>query len=192
MSDLLFEAVVLSFVIAAAVSDAIRFEIPDRISVAIVIVALASIAVKAYEAGPAGLGPLREIVFFVLFWKAFLWHAAAGSVTLVLLVGVALLLKGEEAIGGGDIKIMASLALFFGFGPSLVLCMLGASVAGYVLLLFTYCLRRWPQLRLAASAEWVRRAAVGQPASEMRNPIPFAVAIAFGVLVAICNDGVVQ
>ena len=139
--------------IAAALSDAVRYTIPNWLCGAIAILfPLAAVA--------AGLG-----------WAQTGMHLLGGS--LALLIGFALFAPGW--IGGGDAKLFAAAALWFGW-DGLFPLLFHTAIAGGGLVLALLILRQAaPFARLPAG--WIRQTALEQGA-----PVPYGLAIAAGVL----------
>jgi prepilin peptidase CpaA len=132
---------VAAMLAAAAISDIRRMWIPDRYWLGI---ALAFAAAATPQP----------------------WQVAAGGVATALLVfvgGAALFARGW--IGGGDVKLLSSLALWAGF-DGLAALLFDTALAGAVL-----ALAMLVQLRRRTPANW----RVHQP---LRQPMPFGVAIA--------------
>ena len=123
--------------------------------------------------------PLALLAVFILFvlvtgmtGSAFAWHLAAGLAGFA--VGFALFAFGF--IGGGDAKLFATVALWFGFAD-LGSYALVASVLGGALTLALLALRRLP-LPLAGQPWLVRL-------HDARSGVPYGVALAAGALVVL-------
>jgi prepilin peptidase CpaA len=101
-------------------------------------------------------------------------HAAAGSIG--LLAGFALF--GLGYIGGGDAKLFACVATWFGLHdlPGYVLT---ASLFGGALTLVLLAGRRWPLPSIAAGQPWIAK--LHEPSSG----IPYGVALAAGALASL-------
>jgi prepilin peptidase CpaA len=120
--------------------------------------------------------PLALFAAFLLFvpvagitGAAFAWHLAAGLVGLA--AGFALFASGF--IGGGDAKLFAAVALWFGFAD-LASYALIATVIGGALTLLLLALRQLPLPVIGMP--WLRRLA------DARSGIPYGVALAAGAL----------
>jgi prepilin peptidase CpaA len=137
-----------------AVSDLCRFDIPNWISVALSASFLAAALAQGWEV------------------SAMLSHLGAGA--LMLLIGF--ILFALKLFGGGDAKIMAAAALWFGWGglaPFLLITTLGGGVLAVALVVF----RRLPLPGFLAS-----KACIRQLHSE--NPgVPYGVAIAVAAFI---------
>ncbi|WP_207461712.1 prepilin peptidase [Azospirillum sp. SYSU D00513] len=136
----------------AMVSDLRTMEIPDGVSVALV----AAFLVGGLAGGAA--------------WTVLLAHAGAGLA--VFLAGV--LLHRAGLWGGGDVKLGAVLALWFGWG-ALPAWGLAVSLIGGVLTLALLALRRRPLT--AGAPSWLARLATPG------EGVPYGVAIGGGALV---------
>ncbi len=124
--------------VAAAVSDAVRYKIPNWASLALV-----GLFVAAAIAGPAPLAGYWDnlvvgLAVFALGFALFQW----------------------TGMGGGDAKLAAAIALWSGFsGLQDLMLWLALSMAGLVVMLVL--IRRLPKLAFAQS---VRMLQVGAPA----------------------------
>ena len=136
-----------------AASDLLTMTISNRISLVLV---AGFLALAAF----GGMG-LQE----------FLMHLGAGAT--VLVVAFACFAIGQ--VGGGDAKIAACVALWFGFGHILEF-LLFASLFGGVLTLLLLQLRQWPLPRLLNGQAWLLRL------HDKRSRVPYGVALAFGAL----------
>ena len=137
----------------AAVSDLFTMTISNRVSLALIagFVALAVLG---------GMG-LHDILL----------HFGAGAA--VLVVAFACFAMGW--VGGGDAKIVACVALWFGFGHILdfLLC---ASLFGGALTLLLLQLRQWPLPYPLNGQAWLLRL------HDKRSKVPYGIALAFGAL----------
>jgi prepilin peptidase CpaA len=139
------------FLAFAAIKDAMSFTIPNWLN--------ASIALTF---------PLAA-AFLGMGWMEFGLHLAVGAGALV--IGMALFAPGW--IGGGDAKLIAAAALWFGW-PDAMMFLAKSALMGGVLAFVLILLRRLvPATSL--SAGWVARTplAVGAPA-------PYGIALAAG------------
>ncbi|MFO0997842.1 MAG: prepilin peptidase [Alphaproteobacteria bacterium] len=147
-------AVVVFYVLmllAAAAFDVWRFEIPNSISVALV---LAFVGVAL--AGPATVD----------------WASHGGAAALVFVVGLVLFRFGIA--GGGDVKLMAAIALWAGL-PLLPIYLVGVALFGGLLSLALLSVRA--VVRAPALARCVPARVAGWPIITNRQYIPYAVAI---------------
>lgn len=142
----------------AAWSDLFTMTISNRVSILLV----AGFAVMAVL---VGLSPADM-----------LWHAAAGL--LVLAIAFACFAFGW--IGGGDAKLAAATALWFGFAH-LMEYLLIASVFGGALTLALLMARTWPLPLVLANREWAQRL------HEPRGGIPYGIALAAAAIVIYPN-----
>ena len=145
---------------AAAISDARRFIIPNTLSIALVAGFFVAFALS-------GLG-----------WAALANHLAAGTV--MLLIGVALF--AFNIAGAGDGKLLAAAALWMGypgFVPALVyVCFAGGALSLFIVLAWVF-LRWYPRL----SVMFPKLADLA--AKPLRGlPAPYGVAIAVGAVLA--------
>lgn len=137
----------------AAASDLFTMTIPNRVS-------LLLIAGFFILAGLTGM-PLPEIGM----------HVAAGLT--VLAVTFACFAFGW--IGGGDAKVAAAAALWFGF-PPLAGYLIYASLFGGALTLLMLQFRQWPLPYSLLSQEWLQRL------HRKDSGIPYGIALALGAL----------
>jgi prepilin peptidase CpaA len=107
------------------------------------------------------------------------WSGAGLSLaTFVIVLGLGMALWAPGWLGGGDVKLIAAGALWFGW-PNVLIFILFAAAAGGVLALALIALRRLaPALPL--SAETLAKSALAPGA-----PAPYAVAIAAGALLTL-------
>ena len=138
----------------AASSDLFTMKISNRISLALI----AGFVVLALFGG-MGL-------------HDFLMHLAAGAIVLV----VAFTCYAIGQVGGGDAKIAACVALWFGFGH-LMEFLLFASLFGGALTLALLQFRQWPLPRLLNGQDWLLRL------HDKHSRVPYGLALAFGALV---------
>ncbi|MEE2565790.1 A24 family peptidase [Hyphobacterium marinum] len=137
----------------AALKDAMSFTIPNWLSGAVALVFPLAAALM-------GIG-----------WAEFGLHLAVGVGALVL--GMALYAPGW--IGGGDAKLIAAAALWFGW-PDAVIFLGKSALMGGALAVTLLMLRRIvPATRL--SAGWVARTPLAEGA-----PAPYGIALAAGAL----------
>ncbi len=141
--------------IYAALSDMFTMTIANRVSVLLIV---AFFAVAPF----IGLG-----------WADLGWHLAAFA--LVLAITFALFAVG--AMGGGDAKLLASTALWMGFGPALMDYLLFATLAGGVLTLVLIVFRRSALATYAGEVRVLRRLVD-------EKDIPYGIALAIGGLAA--------
>jgi prepilin peptidase CpaA len=137
----------------AAVSDILTMTISNRVSLLLI----------------AGFFVLAGFTGMSL--EAIGWHAAAGLAVLV----VAFTCFAFGWIGGGDAKVAASAALWFGFAHQLDY-LVAASIVGGALTLIILQLRRWPMPAFLISQDWLVRL------HDKRTGIPYGVALAAGAL----------
>jgi prepilin peptidase CpaA len=144
----------------AASSDLLTMTISNRLSIALA----------------GGFGVLTIISGMAL--PAIGWHLAAGALVLV----VSFVLFAQGWIGGGDAKLAAATALWFGF-DHLLDYLLYASLFGGVL---TLLLLQFRHLRLPAKLaqqEWIQRL------HEPTTGVPYGIALAAAALVVYPQTG---
>lgn len=108
-----------------------------------------------------------------LGWSEIGWHAAAGALVLVVCFGF----FAAGWMGGGDAKLAAATALWFGFGQ-LMPYLLYTAIFGGVLTLLIVTLRRAPLPAMAQGWAWARRLHAAD------QGVPYGVALALaGLLV---------
>ncbi|MBR0691842.1 prepilin peptidase [Bradyrhizobium lablabi] len=139
----------------AAASDLFTMTIPNRVSLGLL-------------AGFMLLAPLTGMSVHDM-----LSHAGAGA--LVLVVSFAMFAMGW--IGGGDAKVAAAAALWFGF-DHLLNFLVYASVLGGALTLLLLQLRQWPLPYPLVSQAWLARL------HDKQTGIPYGIALALGALLA--------
>jgi len=132
--------------------------------------------------------PLAVIAAFVVFvfaaglsGAALGAHLAAGAVGLA--AGFALFAAG--VVGGGDAKLFAATAMWFGFGD-LVSYVLAASVLGGGLTLILLMLRQIPLPQALMRQPWLVRL------HDTRAGIPYGAALAAGALLALPHSGLLH
>ena len=142
--------------IGAALQDGWRLRISNLFPIAIV---------ACFAAWGAVIGPEFDI------WQ--------NLVAFLLCLAIGLFLFSREWLGGGDVKLLAALALWFDFagaGQFLVFTMIGGGLVALALIAFR---------RLLPAT-----AGTGVAAFRRRGPIPYGLAIAAGALLAIHLHGV--
>jgi prepilin peptidase CpaA len=118
-----------------------------------------------------GAGFLLLAVLSGMGPTAILIHVGAGAVVLV----IAFLCFAMGWIGGGDAKVAAAAALWFGFGH-LMNYLLYASLFGGALTLLLIQFRQWPLPYPLASQAWLLRLHAKE------SGIPYGIALAIGAL----------
>jgi prepilin peptidase CpaA len=106
-----------------------------------------------------------------LSWSQIGWHLAAGSLVLFACFGM----FAAGWIGGGDAKLAAATALWFGFDQLMPYLML-AGVAGGLLTLLILNLRSGPLPAMAENWSWARRLHAAD------QGVPYGIALAFSAL----------
>ncbi|MGC1302417.1 MAG: prepilin peptidase [Caulobacteraceae bacterium] len=150
-------------VIAAALTDATSYTIPNRLS--------AFLAVAFVPAALAmGMSPL-----------AFAISLGMGVAGLAL--GIAMF--ALRWIGGGDAKLLAACALWLGLG-AITPFLLWTGVAGGVLALGLMGLRKFPAPLAASGPPWFGR--LMKPGGD----VPYGVAIAVGALFALPHASILN
>ena len=103
--------------------------------------------------------------------NAMLWHIGAGCMVLAVAFGC----FAMGWVGGGDAKVAATAALWFGFAH-LMNYLLYASVFGGVLTLLLLQLRQWPLPYALTGQAWLLRLHAKE------SGIPYGIALAIGAL----------
>jgi prepilin peptidase CpaA len=137
----------------AAASDLFTMTISNRVSLAL-------------AAGFLALAVLSGLGFYDI-----LSHIGAGFT--VLAVAFACFAMGW--VGGGDAKVAAAAALWFGFGH-LLNYLVYASLFGGVLTLLLLQFRQWPLPYPLAGQAWLNRL------HDKQSGIPYGIALAIGAL----------
>lgn len=137
----------------AAASDLFTMTIPNRVPLALAVGFLALALLS-------GMG-LQEM----------LYHAGAGATVLV----VAFSCFAMGWIGGGDAKVAAAAALWFGFGH-LLNYLVYASLFGGALTLLLLQFRQWPLPYPLAGQAWLTKLHAKE------TGIPYGIALAIGAM----------
>ncbi|MEH2552582.1 prepilin peptidase CpaA [Bradyrhizobium algeriense] len=138
----------------AAASDLFTMTISNRVSLALIagFVALAVLG---------GMG-LHDILL----------HFGAGAAVLVVAFGC----FAMGWVGGGDAKVAASVALWFGF-DHLLNYLLYVSLLGGALTVLLIQFRQWPLPSLLTGQPWLNRL------HDKQSGIPYGIALAIGALI---------
>ncbi len=142
-----------ALMVFAAISDLFTMTISNRISLLLV----AGFALLAAVGGMS----LESIGM----------HLAAGFAVLV----VAFVCFAFGWVGGGDAKLVAATALWFGF-DYLMIYLAYAAVAGGILTLLILQFRTWPMPKPLLSQEWAHRL------HDRKSGVPYGIALAVGAL----------
>jgi prepilin peptidase CpaA len=137
----------------AAASDLLTMTIPNKIS-------LLLIAGFALLAGLGGMS-IHDV----------LMHLGAGAIVLA----AAFCFFAMGWVGGGDAKLAAAIALWFGFGH-LMDYLVYAALLGGALTFLIIQFRKWPLPGLISSQSWVQRL------HETKGGVPYGIALAIGAL----------
>jgi prepilin peptidase CpaA len=137
----------------AAASDLLTMTISNRVSLALI------------------AGFLALALFGGMGLHDMLMHVAAGAV--VLVVAFACFAMGW--VGGGDAKVVACVALWFGF-DHLLEYLVYASLFGGALTLLLIQFRLWPLPNPLARQDWLNRL------HDRQAGIPYGIALALGAL----------
>jgi prepilin peptidase CpaA len=138
----------------AAASDLLTMTISNRVSLALV------------------AGFLALALFSGMDLSDMLLHFGAGAIVLVVAFGC----FAMGWVGGGDAKIAAAAALWFGFGH-LLDYLVYASLFGGVLTLLLLQFREWPLPYMLAGQAWLLKLHAKE------TGIPYGIALAVGALV---------
>lgn len=109
----------VAMLVGASFIDLKHFIIPDEFSI---------YAVPAGVLGAAAIGWLAPGL--AVSWKQSLVGALAGGLVLIVVAGVYWLLRKEEGMGFGDVKLLAMIGSFLGAFPGLFAVLLVGSVIG--------------------------------------------------------------
>jgi prepilin peptidase CpaA len=161
MAEVLMLLIFPALLLAAAGWDLASYTIPNYLPLAV----LAAFCVFVLVVGL----PLTAVG----------WHLAAGLCALVL--GFAFF--ALNWIGGGDAKLFATVALWFGFSD-LLTYVLAASLLGGALTLTLLMARRVPLPAALGNQAWLLRL------HDERAGIPYGVALAAGALIVLPKTGI--
>jgi len=114
-----------------------------------------------------------------LSWEQLGWHLGAGFLVLCVCFGF----FAAGWIGGGDAKLAAVTALWFGFDQLLPYVFI-SSVAGGALTLLLLRLRKMPLPRPATSWGWAQRL------HDKDEGVPYGIALAFAALVVLPDTAI--
>lgn len=145
----------------AAASDIVSMTISNRLCLVLV----ASFALCAVSVG--------------LTWTQLGWHLASGLLVLAVCFGF----FAAGWIGGGDAKLAAATALWFGFDQLLPYILI-SSFAGGALTLALLSLRQMPLPRPAAGWSWAQRL------HDKDEGVPYGVALAFAALIVLPDTAI--
>jgi prepilin peptidase CpaA len=143
----------------AALSDVMSLRIPNLLTGAIVVLAVV-----------AGLFVVRDVDW---------WLSHIGAGVLVLVIGMALFATGK--IGGGDIKMMAAVALWHGFDKLAPLMIIIGIIGGFVGIVF-FALRHFG-FGMMLAIHGVRLQSLES------KGVPYGVAIAAGSVMMLALGG---
>ncbi|MGO4171087.1 A24 family peptidase [Bosea sp. TAF32] len=107
------------------------------------------------------------------------WHVAAGLIVLAVSFG----LFAAGWIGGGDAKLAAATALWFGFDQLIPYLMI-AGILGGLLTLLILRLRAYPLPLPAADWGWARRLHAA------KEGVPYGIALAFAALLVLPDTAI--
>lgn len=119
------------------------------------------------------------VMLLGLPWNVIGSHLAAGGLVLAICFG----LFAAGWIGGGDAKLAAVTALWFGFDQLMPYLALGAMFGG-VLTLLMLVLRSAPLPAVAANWSWARRLHAAN------NGVPYGIALALSALFTLPETGI--
>lgn len=163
-------AVFGTVMLGIAITDARNYVIPDGFTV----FGLIFVLVTAVISGARG-----ELTPFAMPWEALVGACAgAGAIAIVGWLGEVVLKK--EAMGFGDVTLMAVVGAALGPARSLLVIFLGAAVGAITFLLVVYPVVRWRGVRREAQIELplgVRQTALPQ--------VPFGVFLAPAAVLAL-------
>lgn len=140
----------------AAASDLVSMTISNRLC--LFLVAGFAVCCVLLGLGPAAIG----------------WHLAAAALVLVVAFG----LFAAGWIGGGDAKLVAATALWFGF-DQLMPYLLMAAFLGGLLTILVLRLRSRPLPAFAENWSWMRRLHAAN------EGVPYGIALAFAALLVL-------
>lgn len=124
------------------------------------------------------------IIGLYLCWLAFAGFQAdiwQNAVLFVLVLTVGTLLFARDWLGGGDVKLLAAIALWFDLAGGMAL-LAYVTIGGGIVALGLILLRRLLPARV--------REGVGWAGLQVRGPIPYGIAIAAGTILCVHLNGV--
>lgn len=190
---LLIQVVVLSGLVVSTFVDFDHFEIPDEISIGGMVVApVCSLLVPSLHADTwlartfSDSGAVDRAGALV----GSLGGIAVGGGILLLIGAVGKRLYGREAMGLGDVKLLAAGGGFVGPGGALVALLIGsfvASIAGLLAVVRFTLLSQRRARRRGGSKPWVKSLRVGRIAGRY---LPFGpyLGIGIGIVLLAWND----
>lgn len=123
--DLLEDATLLFILLGIAVSDARTYTIPDGFSLSGIVLGLMLCFL------PGGITPLESVVGLLV---------GGGSLYLVALLGEYIFKK--EAMGGGDVKMLAMIGAFLGWPGVLFTLFVGSLIGSFIFGWINFVLRK--------------------------------------------------
>jgi leader peptidase (prepilin peptidase)/N-methyltransferase len=174
--EMLRAAMFLTILLGIAMTDAREYIIPDEFSI-----------------GGTALGLAFSLPFIggALPWRAALLGAAAGY---ALLLGIGYLGRkafGRDAMGGGDVKMMAMVGAFTGIWGMFLTLMIGAFV-GIVVHLVTTPLRRRPAASTTAASPDVESMSADELSAHGYVPFGVSLAIAAALVFGIGAESIID
>ncbi|MEM7425004.1 MAG: prepilin peptidase [Pseudomonadota bacterium] len=163
MLDVLILVIFPAAMIYAAVSDITTMTISNWIS----LVLIAAFPVLAYASGMA--------------WTDIGWHFAAAG----LMLALGFTLFAFNVLGGGDAKLLAAAALWFGWSDLFTLLVYTA-LFGAPICIFLLAFRNWPLPEKLSQIKWIDRL------HDAKAGAPYGVAICAAGLVAYADTPMMQ
>lgn len=127
---------------------------------------------------PVGLVALFGLWLGVVGLEADIWK---NAVLFAGFLGVGTLLFAKGWFGGGDVKLLAAIALWFDFDGGLALFIWTTIGGGFLALLFIALRRMLPLPAAGAEGGWA--------AFKRKGPIPYGLAIAAGAILCAQTNG---
>jgi prepilin peptidase CpaA len=124
----------------------------------------------------AGIAAAFIIFAVIVGLPAAAWGAHFAAAAVALVAGFALF--AARFIGGGDAKLFAATALWFGFGDLMSYALVAALIGGVLTLAFLAA-RHLPLPAVLVRQSWIARL------HDPRSGIPYGVALAAGALVVL-------
>ena len=184
--DMAFQAVFIALVIVAALIDLRTMRIPNKLVIALLALWAVRTAVMTWilpalnHAASGSLSSERLLLGSILFGSSVAGGLVLGGGTLLAFEKI----THRPSFGGGDIKLLFAVGLWLGIGRGLA-CLLIACTASLVLAAVLPRLGWKPPASTQKESSCADSQADERNGSLLRTTVPFAPAIAIGVIVSL-------